>query len=173
MAVLGARLLEEPPTSGVEAAETVKLRQAGERSVLARIAMTASDGLSKVMFLLASWVQPTVREDTIGVKLSTDFDVSKLDPTTLVALVQMTQAGLMSWQTLFWNIKRGEYVPDDVTEEDELSRIEQTMALLGLGRPEPGEEEGESGEEDEDDEEGGDDEDDEDDEEEDDEGEEE
>ncbi|MHC4302604.1 MAG: DUF4055 domain-containing protein, partial [Planctomycetota bacterium] len=154
MAVLGARLLEEPATKGVEAAETVRLRQAGERSVLSQVADTASAGISRILFWLNWWVQPSATEESASIVFNNDFDVGQINPTELISLMQLVQAGLMSYPTMFWNMKRGEVIPDGLTLEDEQKLIDETMAnmLPEPAPPEPEEEPDDEPESDEDDE---------------------
>lgn len=124
MAAHGARLLEEPqPAGGAEATATVELRQAGERSVLAKIAIQVSKGLSRTLKFLAQF-KAVAAVDKIGIKLNTDFGVAGMTPGMLQALMQQVQAGYMSWNTYFWLAKRGELFPQDITEEQEAIRIE-------------------------------------------------
>lgn len=124
MAVLGARLLEEQKT-GVEAAETVRMRMAGEGSVLARMALSVSAGFTKVLGVLAEWIalnDATIKE--VHVKLNTDFQLQGMEPTMLTALMAATQTGQISWSTFFWNAQRGEIIPPGVSEEEESDLIE-------------------------------------------------
>jgi len=122
MAVLGARLLEEQP-KGVEAAETVKLRHAGEQSVLASIAQSVSEGLTTVLQWVIRW-GTAAEEATATLELNKDYNVAGIDPSFLTALMGAVQGGMMSWSTWFYNLKKGEIYPDSLTEEDEIALIE-------------------------------------------------
>jgi len=154
MALLGARLLDEPPPSGGnEAAETIKLRQAGERSVLAKLTFSVSEGLTKSLRYIAKWLGINNIEN-ISIALNTDFGVEGLSPTMLNALMAQVQTGVMSWNTYFWNLKRGEVIPDGIDEEAEAERILAGIpgqeAMEGLLKLKEGEE-SEEDKEDEDD----------------------
>lgn len=120
MSVLGARLLEESK-KGIEAAETVKLRQSGERSVLSRVADTVSEGWTMILKWVAQWASAS--EVNVGLVLNRDYDVARLTPQELAALVGAMQAGGMSWNSVFWNLKRGEMIPEGIEEDDEARLI--------------------------------------------------
>ncbi len=140
MAILGARMLEETKKAQ-EAAETVRLRQSGEMSVLSRLSMSASEGFTKTMRRLLAWLSPTAGDGSkASVAFNRDFAVDGMDPAALVAMMQQVQSGVMSWSTYFFNVKRAEMIPDDVTEEDEAAKI-------AAGPPAPDEPEEEEEEE--------------------------
>jgi len=123
MAVLGARLLEEDKKAA-EAAETVKLRQAGEQSVLANIADAASEGLTRTLRFVWMWMgEAEAGLENYSITLNKDFQLMEADSAVLTVLMQLFQQGAVSWQTLFYNLKRGELIPDNVTEEDEAAKI--------------------------------------------------
>jgi len=119
MAALGARLLEEAPTQP-EAAETVRLRHSGEQSVLSKISQSTSDGLTKVLGTLAEWL---AIPGEVGVTLNKDFNILGITPQMLQAQMLLVQSGMLSWNALFWNMKRGEIIPDGISEDDEAARI--------------------------------------------------
>lgn len=128
MAVLGARLLEEQKREA-EAAETVRLRQAGEESVTVRIAKMAARGLKSVLWIMAWW--GTMEDDPeVMVEINTDLIDARLAPADLTALLQVRQSGEMSQQTFLWNLKRGEMLPPERSVEDE-------QALLNVEGPPP------------------------------------
>lgn len=137
MAVLGARLLEEQK-KGVEAAEAVKLRHAGEKSVLSRISNAGSEGLTHVLRFLLDWVADP-NPDSASCVLNADFDLVGLSPEMLEALMIQVQSGLMSWPVYFYNAKRGELYPEDHTEEDEVKLLLEGPP--GIERPPTKEEE--------------------------------
>lgn len=147
MAVLGARLLEEQKAEA-ETATTVTLRQAGEQSVLASIAMRNSEGLKMVLFWLADWMQPTTIEQ-ITYTLSRDYTCQGLDSTTITALVAAWQGGALSYDDLFFNFKRGEVVAPNRTLEESKSLIATSSPVPPAGRAAPGGEDEERDDEDE------------------------
>lgn len=121
MAVLGARMLEGGKnTGGVEAAETVARRQSGEESVLASMAATASQGLTKALQWMAMWIGDT---SPVSYSLNRDFLPQSMTAQELTALVAAWQSGAISQETLFNNLKAGEIVADSDTFEEEQARI--------------------------------------------------
>lgn len=119
MAAIGARMLA-PEKEGVEAAQTLKLRQAGERAVLATIAKMVSAGLTRVLQTMAQWEGI---DDEVSVELNTDFVPVGLGAQDLTALVAAWQSGAISEETLFWNLKWGEIIPEERSFEDEQAKI--------------------------------------------------
>jgi hypothetical protein len=123
LAVLGGRLLEEQKQEA-EAAAAISLRQAGDQSVLSNVAKSVSEAWTQVLRWCAEWMALTVKPEDISISLSQDFAVASIDGHLLTALIAACQGGLMSWDSLFYNFKRSEMVPDNVTAEDERARIE-------------------------------------------------
>jgi len=124
MAALGARLLEEQKREA-EAAETLRLRQSGEQSVLAKIAGSCSEGIEHALELVAQWL---ALGGEIAFKLNRDFNLLGIEPAMVTQLMLAVQSGMLSWNTWFYNIQRGELIPDNVTAEDE-------AALIAAGPP--------------------------------------
>ena len=63
-------------------------------------------------------------EETVCVKLNTDFETSHLNGPELSALVSAWQAGAISRDTSLHNLRQGEILPPGRTGENELSLIE-------------------------------------------------
>lgn len=124
MAVLGARLLEEPKRQ-VEASETHAIRRAGEESVLASIARAVSIGLNKVIEFAKKW-DTTIPDATI--QLNTDYGMQVLDAQRLAELVKSWQANAISYKTLFHNLEAGEMYPEGHTQDDEEGLLEEDAA---------------------------------------------
>ena len=123
MAAMGARLLEEQtPAGNAEATATVALRMSGERSVLARVSLAVSQGLTKVikdiMFLRGE------ESDDVRVILNNKFGTEGMTSDQLNALSTAVIDGLISYDTFFYNLKNAELIEEDVTKEEELSRIQ-------------------------------------------------
>ena len=127
MGVLGARLLQ-PEKAGVESADAYRMRQAGERSVLAMVSDQVSEGASRVLRILLHWVLPGSRPEELlenaAIELTKDFEVARMPPQELAALFQIYQGGGMSFDSFFWNLQRGEVFPETTTVEEERQRIE-------------------------------------------------
>jgi len=121
MAALGARLIEEQPKPGAaEAFETVRLRQSGDGSVLARISLSTSKGLTKTLEYIALFKGKTSKVKTL---LNLDFGTEGMNPDLLKALMEQVQGGLMSWDTYVHNVRRGELYKDNWTQEEEADAI--------------------------------------------------
>ena len=141
MAVLGARLLEMQK-AGVEAADTVKLRTAGEQSALANIAMVVSEAFTHLLRWFWSW--NNLGEVPISVELNRDFDIVNMDYRDLEKYMLALQAGVISWETWIYLLQRGEVLPDNVDAEEEARRIAAGLPA-GIGVVfEPGAEEEET-----------------------------
>lgn len=134
MAAIGARILEEP-RKGIEAAETLRLRNSGEQSVLKTLANTISLGLTKLSRWHAWWMgwADAPDNDVASVALNTDFIDTRLDPQELTALIALYQAGRLSRETLYYNLERGEMTrPGASFEEEEQLIAADDLALPGL-----------------------------------------
>lgn len=120
MAILGARMLENPKR-GVESADAIGLRTAGEHGVLAGCALSVSAAWTNVL----NWVGMYAGEMAPDYKLvlSTDFNPAVLDPTMFTALSGAVQAGNMSWEAFFYNCQQYGLYPDGTSMEDEQELI--------------------------------------------------
>lgn len=127
MAALGARMIE-PPRSGVEAAETARIHQAGSNATLADIASAVEKGLQAALAEAAEW-EAEGQGEQVNVEVNKDFVDSKLQPQELTALVESYLKGGISQETLMYNLKVGEILPEDRT-------IEEEMELLAQEQPE-------------------------------------
>jgi len=122
MAVLGARLLEEQKKAA-EAADTLRIRSAGESGSLTAITKNISEGIEKALKTYAWWLGASDKEvDDIVFELNTDFIDSKMTPQEISELMKMYQGGGISQDTFLFNLKRGEVLPNDrdIEEEKEL-----------------------------------------------------
>jgi len=121
MARLGAELLEHAK-EGVEAAETVRLRQSGRASVLSNIANTSSLAFTKALKWLVWW--SNYDETDVQVKINDEFIEQRLSPQDLIALTNSWMMRAVSRDTLLYNIKRGGVMPEDRTIADEKALID-------------------------------------------------
>lgn len=119
MAALGARMLA-PEKRAVEAAETASIHRAGESSVLAALASAVARSLEHALTWFAEWAKAA---GEIKVELNTDYFPTPMTAQDLAALVSAWQAGALSKETLFWNLKQGEIVQERTTFEDEEAAI--------------------------------------------------
>jgi Domain of unknown function (DUF4055) len=121
MVQLGARMLETQKRSA-ETAEALRLRQAGDSSVLAIVADTASRGLQRALAWLVDWAGIP---GTAGVrlKLNDDFFDTRMSPMELQSLVAAWQQGAIAFTDLCANLVRGEMIEPDRTRDDVLKEI--------------------------------------------------
>jgi hypothetical protein len=129
MAAIGARLLENQ-RQGVEAAETARIRQSGEMSILGSLVMSVGKGYEIAARYVAEWMN--VNPDSVSVEMSTDFIKEKLDPQQLTALVGAYQSGGLSLEALVYNLETGEMLPPGTDAQEEMDRINS----LGPATPE-------------------------------------
>jgi hypothetical protein len=134
MAALGARLLEEQKKEA-EAAETVKLRQAGDESVLAAIAAAVGKQLAAAVSAALWWAAACAGTDfpQVKIELNRDYVGRNIDPALLTALLQARQAGEITRETFIWNLHRGEMLKPGTSVEDEIERAKDDAPPM----PEP------------------------------------
>lgn len=127
MAALGARALE-PQKADAEAYETVMLRTGAETSALTIAAQRASASLSQILQWAAWWIgtakTPADLTDADYIAINQDLLSAKAPPQLITALVAALQGGAISFETFFYNMKRGEMYDEDTDLETEQERIE-------------------------------------------------
>lgn len=145
LVLLGARLLEDTK-QGVEAAETHRIRHSGENSILASIATVTGRAFKRALEIARDWMGTT---GDVTCEVNKDFFDTTMSPQMMEALLKSWMSGAISHDTYLYNVKKGELLPDDVSEEDEKERIndgdmppnlqhqEDALAIKAL--PKPGE----------------------------------
>ena len=128
MASLGARLIESRKAAA-ETAEALRLAMSGDHSVLASMASTFDQAMTKVLRWHADWSGADTTAITFAV--NKDFFEARLTAQEAQALVGTWQAGGISFETLFWNLQAGEWIEPGRT-------IEQERALIAAGEENPG-----------------------------------
>jgi len=121
MIQLGARLIDSNP-SGVEAAETIRLRQSGEASVLASVAENVSRGFQTALSWASEWMGGG--EDA-EFACNTDFFPQRLSSADLKELVASWQGGVITYGTLFENLVTGEVITAGTDQEDYEAELEE------------------------------------------------
>lgn len=127
MSVLGARLLEAQKADA-EAAATVRLRHAGDESVLKKITIAVDQALTQALRWHVWWAGLDVPEDAVTVTLNTDFLGVAISPELVKTLLLALQAGEISSQTFYWNLTRAELTRPGVTHEQEQDEIDADTA---------------------------------------------
>lgn len=121
MAVLGARMLTEEKRTA-EAENTVSMRTAGERSILAATAGDVSDAIRQCLKWMAQW--SGVNPEAVEFALNIDYGAQRMNAQMLTALVGAWQNGAIPMQVLFNNLQRGEIAPPDMEFEDFEGQLE-------------------------------------------------
>ncbi len=128
MATVGARMLESR-TRAAETAEALRLRQGESSSALEQIAATASDVLSYALWLHCWWISTTEpKDDAVTLNVNRDFVDATLSGADLRELVAAWQEGAYSWETLFYNLSKGNVLPPNLSVDDERARVEVEIA---------------------------------------------
>lgn len=123
MAVLGARLLEAQKVDA-EAAATVRLRHAGDESVLKKITIAVDQALTQALRWHVWWAGLTTPDAQVTVGLNTDFLGVAISPELVAKLLLALQAGEISSRTFYWNLTRAELTRPGVAFETEREEID-------------------------------------------------
>jgi hypothetical protein len=124
MAALGAKMLSDSVVA--ETATAAGLRSSGEFSVLAQLA----GQLGKIMSRACSFMHDWAGLGPVDIKLNTDYLPQTMTAQELQAIVAAWQAGAISSNTLFYNLKQGEIIGQDVEFEDEQTMIAESAPVL-------------------------------------------
>ena len=123
MAKLGARNLA-PEKKAAESAETAQIQRSSETSILGSLSKSVSRAITEMLDIMAEW---EAIEGEISFELNSDFDLLKMPPDQVTALGNSVNQGLLSWETYFYNMQKGEYIPPGIDEDTERSQIEQNQ----------------------------------------------
>ena len=132
LAVLGARLLEGQRV-GVEAAETARIRQAGEVAAVS-VVVTSTEAILRVAAEFA--VEWSTASGKVEIKLNQDFLDVRLSSADLAELVKAWQSGAMPFEELWRNLQRGELASEEIDAETAKAMIEAEKPDLS-GEPLP------------------------------------
>jgi hypothetical protein len=123
MVTLGARMLETQK-NGVEAAETLGMRHAGERSSLSILSSALGQALTTAVRWHLYWMGVDEKvADKALVEINPDV-MEKLTAEDINTLVSAWQAGAISFKTLHYNLAWGEWTRPGIDVEEELQDIE-------------------------------------------------
>lgn len=120
MAVLGARIIEGQRV-GVEAAETARIRQAGEASVLASLVSAVGKVFIEAAKYAALWTKRS--PDDVVVEMNQDFVSARLTASEAEWALKALMNNRISYDTFWYILQTGELVPESVDAEAELERI--------------------------------------------------
>jgi hypothetical protein len=134
MAILGAQLLETQKRVG-ETAEAIELRVSGENSILGALAACVGMSLTQVLRWAYWWnsteaMPDDVSNEDVVIELNTDYCTRGLTANEIVAIVQAWQSGALSRDSMLDTFRRGEVLPEDRPNEEE-------VRLIAIGKPKP------------------------------------
>lgn len=115
LSVLASKMLQQDP-KGVESAETAEIHRSAEQGMLASMALSLSEAYEVILYTIAEWMGI---EGEITILFNTDYSVKIIDPNLFGNLNNARQAGLISQYLYFYNLLKGEMIPEDWTMEDE------------------------------------------------------
>jgi hypothetical protein len=124
MAVLGAAVFGGG-RKGVEAAETARIRTAGENSLLMGIVSSVEETLTAALKFAAEW---SGAMGDIVVKLNRDFIDQRLDGQTLTGMVQAFQCGALSLETFLFNLQQAEMLEPNTQIDEEAAKLRAARA---------------------------------------------
>lgn len=124
MVVVGSRLLEVT-SRGVEKPETLRIRRAGEDSLLGRVSKVTESNVTKILRVYAWWAgaSDSLMDDTIQITLNKDFNDSSMTPSEAESFVRMWQSAAISYSTLYHNLEAGELTRPGVDADTERGEI--------------------------------------------------
>ena len=122
MSSLGARMLASSRDQSTSA-EVTRINYSGETASLCNIARSMSRGMSRMLRMVALWENYKAAAN-IEVRLNEDYIDSKLAGADIAPLMQAYQGGVLSLESLVWNLHQGERLPLGRTVEDEIELIE-------------------------------------------------
>ena len=132
MSILGAKIIAQEK-KGVESAETARISRASENSVVAAFANKMSEVFTRILRELIEWSSSEeIDPKECLVTISTDYDVSKMSPAELTALVSAWQQGGISAQVLYDNLVEGEIIKNK-SFEDMQDEIQEELARQSVG----------------------------------------
>lgn len=133
MATLGARILEAPKRAS-ETAEAKRLDYAANASVLSHIAGEINRDITKALEAAAWWALLDSQLGGDGAEVSfalnDDYYESKLPAGELKELIAGWIQQAYPYEVLLYNLRRGELIPDHMTDEEVLDKLAVEGMLL-------------------------------------------
>jgi len=124
MATLGARLLEDQPTTQ-ETLGAVGMRHAGEHASLRTIAGAVEQAMTFALQVHAWWhgTVPMPKDTKARVELNKEFFQIKASPEVVKQALLNHQAGRISYSSFVHTLQTGEWLPPGATPESEQQAI--------------------------------------------------
>jgi Domain of unknown function (DUF4055) len=126
MAVLGAAILGAEARR-VETVEAARIRHSGETGLLMAAVSAVQATLQAALQFAADW---NGAAGSVRVELNDDFISARLDPQTLLGLVQAYQAGALTLGSLLQAMQDGDLLPQKTVVTDEVASLEARGAVV-------------------------------------------
>jgi hypothetical protein len=126
MAVLGARMLEQQQ-KGVQSADTIKERSAGEQSQLAGMAQITGMAFTKCLEWMAMW---SGADGDVKYEINKDFSTASITAQELTAYVGALQTGALSEAEFFTKMQELEVISSDITLEEHQANVQIKAPVL-------------------------------------------
>jgi hypothetical protein len=123
MAALGAAILGAEMRR-TETAEAARFRHGGETSLLSATVSAVQSGLQSALQIASDWVHA----GKVTIELNDDFVSTRLDPQTLVGLVQAYQVGALTLSSLLQAFQDGDILPQKAVITDEVASLAASKA---------------------------------------------
>jgi len=131
--------LEPDTNGGVEAAQTVAMRHAGEHATIRTIGQVLERAMSTCLKWHTWWSGLVVVKDPLSaeceVELNKDFFSVKMSAQDVEALLHAYQAGSISFETFYTKLQEGGWAREGVSSEKEKADIKLDP---GFTLPNPG-----------------------------------
>lgn len=135
MAALGSEMFAPEPDapSAVETATAVRVRHSGKTATLKTMARRVGSGVTNCMQWQAWWDGDTTTPDDAAIfaKVNEIYLDVTLSSDDIKALVLAVQAGTISGETMYEQLKKGELTRPGVTWEQEKKAIDEETAAAG------------------------------------------
>lgn len=122
LASLSARLLDNS-SNGSEAADTVKLRYMSETASLASIIRADEAFLNSVFKAIA--IMEELNPNEVSILLDKEFLNTRLNAQEILKLTESFLQGGMSAEAYVFNLRRGDALPADRSDEDEIKAAQE------------------------------------------------
>ena len=131
MATLGARLLEDQPSTA-ETAMAVSMRHAGEHATLRTVAQAIEQSITMALQCTCWWMgsDKLPREVAASIEFNKDFFAVRMNAQDMQSLVSALQAEAISFATFYAALQRGEIARPGVTAEEEMASIKKTGEMF-------------------------------------------
>lgn len=126
MSNVGMRSLSSDP-NGVESAETAEIHRSGEHGLLTNVAVAVTQTMTRVLQIMAEWMGEDPGKQSYVI--STDFIPKTIDATLLNTLWQMYISRSLPLSQLLRNMKSGEVVDSQLSEDDFKKEIKENPPI--------------------------------------------